>query len=900
MASLEAEQLKVQKEQKSETAKMSASIATLVKQGIGDSKDRVKLLKMQGQLEKSNRTLGGDLTKNVQDMKDGISTTIDGMVNETFGPIGGMVSSLTTGFFKRGKENRENITANEAQLDAAKDLIIEVQGGKVEDKATATSLHAEQKQTTAAVKNLPSQETQAEEELESDKQHAELLAALAGLKVQSIKDVGDDGGFFAGIGSIASILGGIALGLSAPGFFRIGQLTKAFENFKVKFPDFSTKFGSFFDDIALKTDSFKTKFLEKFKFPDLSTKLDEWKKGAKAFFSFDMPKLPDLPKMPDILPKFEGFKAGFLEFFDIPTKEMDATKDALKVINAADYGFDSVRIASETFGDTTKLVARDAAGRFAKVSDELKAAMVLADEGGDTGKVVAKARSFMGIELPGFMQKSIDKIDEVAKGADVAVDAAKTGGLAAKVGGIAKFLTVGVAGRALSIAGNPVFDAIAMGKDIFDIGSAMTDDDVKTAVQKEDLGAVLGGIIGGGIGFVLGGPAGAALGVGLGNMAGEFIGGMLDEPEILGAIKNVRDGLTAEKDSLTTDIADMQKQIDEGKVSGKMKEIMEAQIASAKTRVAGIDAELAEIKTLEKDEKDLQKIVDDSNAITAKKAELEAQLELAEEKGDDARVAFLENQITIQEKAFDDAQAKYDTASEKLRTKAQETTGALTEGSTSFFDRVATEGGFFGGLFSLFGGGLEGEAKKKYLAEENRKEIAELEAELAAEQLKPTEGGLFTDVQDADTIKEIQNKIATLKKEQTPTGKDGGFIVSRPTYLPNSGVIVGEHPTWSGKNLAARGSAGQKEMVIPFQSGEGQAVLEPFSQSIAGAVMNNLARDRVGLDGPAGMSSAPTVIDTSSQNVINNTTIVNSPEPTGPMLPGAGRDTAVSHFRHVA
>ena len=126
------------------------------------------------------------------------------------------------------------------------------------------------------------------------------------------------------------------------------------------------------------------KLPEIFKMPEgLVTKFDNFKTSAKAFFSFDMPKLPDLPKMPDILPKFEGFKAGFLEFFDIPTKEMYATKDALKVINAADYGFDSVRIASETFGDTTKLVARDAAGRFAKVSDELKAAMVLADEGGD-------------------------------------------------------------------------------------------------------------------------------------------------------------------------------------------------------------------------------------------------------------------------------------------------------------------------------------------------------------------------------------------------------------------------------------------------------------------------------------------------------------------------------------
>ena len=42
------------------------------------------------------------------------------------------------------------------------------------------------------------------------------------------------------------------------------------------------------------------------------------------------------------------------------------------------------------------------------------------------------------------------------------------------------------------------------------------------------------------------------------------------------------------------------------------------------------------------------------------------------------------------------------------------------------------------------------------------------------------------------------------------------------------------------------------------------------------------------------------VIDSSSTQIVNNNTIINPPKPSGPMLPGAGRDTAVSHFRHVA
>ena len=83
---------------------------TLVKQlgeMIKDSdlnlKERKSARQQRDKLIKGNNTLGGDLKKNVQDLKDGVTTTVDGFINETFGPIGGMVSSLTTGFFKRGK-----------------------------------------------------------------------------------------------------------------------------------------------------------------------------------------------------------------------------------------------------------------------------------------------------------------------------------------------------------------------------------------------------------------------------------------------------------------------------------------------------------------------------------------------------------------------------------------------------------------------------------------------------------------------------------------------------------------------------------------------------------------------------------------------------------------------------
>ena len=75
--------------------------------------------------------------------------------------------------------------------------------------------------------------------------------------------------------------------------------------------------------------------------------------------------------------------------------------------------------------------------------------------------------------------------------------------------------------------------------------------------------------------------------------------------------------------------------------------------------------------------------------------------------------------------------------------------------------------------------------------------------------------------------------------------------------------------------------------------------MSPLAQSIAGSVMNQLQMDRVGLQADTGGGSQ-NVIDSSSTQIVNNNTIINTPKPSGPMLPGAGRDTAVSHFRHAA
>ena len=49
------------------------------------------------------------------------------------GPLGGIVSTFTTGFFKRGKENKDNLSATEATLEAAEANLEELKNGRIEE-----------------------------------------------------------------------------------------------------------------------------------------------------------------------------------------------------------------------------------------------------------------------------------------------------------------------------------------------------------------------------------------------------------------------------------------------------------------------------------------------------------------------------------------------------------------------------------------------------------------------------------------------------------------------------------------------------------------------------------------------------------------------------------------------
>ena len=198
-------------------------------------------------------------------------------------------------------------------------------------------------------------------------------------------------------------------------------------------------------------------------------------------------------------------------------------------------------------------------------------------------------------------------------------------------------LTGGVAGKVLSKA-NPVFAAITMGKDIFDVASAVTDDDVRTSVKAEDIGGLIGGFIGGAVG-IFGGPAGVALGIGLGNMAGEFIGKAFQTPDIVGAIAKATGNLEGEKVALAAELLQVEADAKDA-TDPKQKEIFEKQKTQIIARQKIVDDELDKITKkdgeLQEELKKLNDIGKQSDENRKKSFELEAQITEARSRGDRA------------------------------------------------------------------------------------------------------------------------------------------------------------------------------------------------------------------------------------------------------------------------
>jgi hypothetical protein len=810
-------------------AKVAEGIAEIVKDQKGSAKDRHALVKQGVTLEKSHRTLGGDLTKNVKDMKDGISTTIDGMINETFGPLGGVVSTFTTGWFKRSKDNKDNLSATEATLELAEANLEEIKGGKVESKGSISSLESEQKKTTRAIKG--GRETAEEEEKEDDKQHKQLIDALKDLKGGKGEkpSLGDDGGFFAGLGLVASVLGGIALGFTQGTWIPpVKELKNITSIFDTKFPKFT--------------------------------------KGIQEFFGM---KIPDVPKVPS--------------FTDEATK---------------------VTASLETWKDGVRAVIRNADGTFAKATDGLteaakglKVGEQVAEGGGTGSKIAAKARAIMGIELPNWMNSIATKMDESVTGMKAAVESQGIVKSAAKMG---VKMGTSVFGRIFAIAGNPIFDVAAMAKDAYDIAEVTMDDDIRTQAKAEDWGGLIGGIVGGTIGAFFGAPW---IGVGLGNLAGEFIGAGLDHPAVEAGIAKVKAELDISKAQADEEIASLTAQMNMEGVTQAQKDIYQKLIDDKTATLTSINGELTAIAGLQPQRDELEKTALGVNKLYAQRNNIEAQIEKAREDGNAAAVKQYQDLLKITEDQITVGEEKYETQKEDLRDAARGASESLATQQTRWIDQLATSGNWFGSL-------LEKVGIAKSLDTES-KEGANLMLNLAKEDLSALEMELG-DVQGREVMSRggeglknrqltrIQNQIiaktdeiAVIEEKISGMAARGAFIVNRPSYLPSSGTVVGEHASWSGRG-AARGAVGGvpdggPEAIVPLGSDRAGAFFDPIAQRM-GETLNAQMYARIGGDRAGATATAPNIVDASTvNNVINNTTI-RTPSPSGPSLHFEGRD----------
>jgi hypothetical protein len=276
-----------------------------------------------------------------------------------------------------------------------------------------------------------------------------------------------------------------------------------------------------------------------------------------------------------------------------------------------------------------------------------------------------------------------------------------------------------------------------------------------------------------------------------------------------------------------------------------------------------------------------------------KQEQLKADIAAADERGDSGRVAYLTKILTQTEKEFDDAETAYEASAEKLRVEAQKVSGQLGAASNSMFDKIATEGGFFGGMLSMVGFGIkEGEGKKEYLAEQIENIGKQIEAQKAeiegGDDFEWTMTGLKS---RKGLIAELEADKAHLTEQLGEIGAArGAVIVNRPSYLPSSGVVVGEHASWSGKGAAKGGIPdGGPEAIVPLGSDRAGAFFDPIAQRM-GETLNAQMYARIGGDRAGATATAPNIVDASTNTNVTNNTIIRTPSPSGPSLHFEGRD----------
>jgi hypothetical protein len=222
------------------------------------------------------------------------------------------------------------------------------------------------------------------------------------------------------------------------------------------------------------------------------------------------------------------------------------------------------------------------------------------------------------LEAQGGMDIDADTLKKLGKDDDEGgLLSSVLGTLGSSLGGFTGALTGGglvsaitsLGGTALRIAGavGPVASVIVggamVGKDIFDLAKAATDDDITTELEGKDLGGAIGGALFGTIGAFVGGPLGAGIGMALGNMVGGFVGDIV-KPNYEEVFNESSTAIEASQDALTASFNALEQLYERGQIS---EEDYNAQLGALNERQAMLDqhkeeanrvAELNELRRL--------------------------------------------------------------------------------------------------------------------------------------------------------------------------------------------------------------------------------------------------------------------------------------------------------------
>ena len=127
-----------------------------------------------------------------------------------------------------------------------------------------------------------------------------------------------------------------------------------------------------------------------------------------------------------------------------------------------------------------------------------------------------------------------------------------------------------------------------------------------------------------------------------------------------------------------------------------------------------------------------------------------------------------------------------------------------------------------------------------------------------------------------------------------------GGIINRPTYLPSSGVMVGEHSSYSGRGTPRDGGpeiligGAANGAVLPLDDEKAGVWIDPIMKSAAGAAMNAMMVERM-MGRGARPTQSPTIIDASTVQNVSNNTLIRPPSPGGQLMAGERRDFVSIH-----